>query len=36
MLKITGNAYDIITRALENEKQSPDEQLYVRLSIGIG
>jgi hypothetical protein len=36
MLKVTGSAYDLIKRALEEEKKTPDETLYVRLSMGIG
>lgn len=36
MLKVTGSAYDLIKRALEEEKKTPDETLFVRLSMGIG
>lgn len=36
MFQITGLAYELITKAIENEKKTADEQLYVRLSIGIG
>lgn len=36
MFQITGRAYELISKAIENEKKTADEQLYVRLSIGIG
>ncbi len=36
MFQITGPAYDLISRAIEKGKKMDDEQLYVRLSIGIG
>lgn len=36
MLKVTGTAYEIITNALKKEKNSPNEHLFVRLSMGIG
>ncbi len=36
MLNVTSRAHQIIEQALEKEKKSPDEHLYVRLGIGIG
>lgn len=36
MLNVTSRAHCLIDNALEKERRSPDEKLYVRLSIGIG
>ncbi|PWW25780.1 hypothetical protein DFO73_11272 [Cytobacillus oceanisediminis] len=37
MFKMTANAINVISNAIENEKKDkPAEQLYVRLSMGIG
>jgi uncharacterized alkaline shock family protein YloU len=37
MFKMTANAINVISNAIENEKKGkPAEQLYVRLSMGIG
>jgi hypothetical protein len=36
MFKITESAYTTLEDVIEREKQSPDEELFVRLSMGIG
>ncbi|MDF2903328.1 MAG: hypothetical protein K0S25_966 [Bacillus sp. (in: firmicutes)] len=36
MLNVTSRAHCLIDKALEKERRSPDEKLYVRLSIGVG
>ncbi|SFA89145.1 hypothetical protein SAMN04488577_2491 [Bacillus sp. cl95] len=36
MFKISGNAYDILSKTIKNEKKHPTEQLFARVSIGIG
>jgi hypothetical protein len=36
MFKITGAAADKLLGAVEKERKTADEQLFVRLSMGIG
>lgn len=36
MFKMTGAAADKLLDAVEKERKSEDEKLYVRLSMGIG
>lgn len=36
MIKITGQAQELILNAITKERKSVEEHLYVRLSIGIG
>jgi hypothetical protein len=36
MFKITGNAQQYLLQQVEREKQTEEETLYVRLSMGIG
>ncbi len=36
MFKITGSAGQVLLEIVESEKQSPDEELFVRLTMGIG
>jgi len=36
MFSITESAYRILAEKLEEERQSPDEELFLRLSMGIG
>lgn len=36
MLKVTEAAYQILLSAVEKEKHTEDEVLYVRLTMGIG
>ena len=36
MFKITSSAFDILEQAIKNERNSEDEKLFVRLTMGIG
>lgn len=36
LLKMTENARILLEAAIEKEKQTPDEPLFVRLSMGVG
>lgn len=36
MFKITGSAGQVLLEIVESEKQTPDEELFVRLTMGIG
>lgn len=36
MFKITESASSILAGVIEREKQTPDEELLVRLSMGVG
>jgi hypothetical protein len=36
LFKITESAHSILVGIIEREKQSPNEELLVRLSMGIG
>lgn len=36
MLKLTEPAYDVLLAAVEKEKRTEEEVLYVRLTMGIG
>jgi hypothetical protein len=36
MFQITSSAYQKLENILASEKEIPDEELYIRLSMGIG
>ena len=36
MFKITSSAFDVLEQAIKNERNSEDEKLFVRLTMGIG
>lgn len=36
MLNVSAAAYEELVKAIESNKQTPDEVLYVRLTMGIG
>ena len=36
LFKITSSAYDVLEQAIKNERNSEDEKLFVRLTMGIG
>ncbi|MDR7001712.1 hypothetical protein J2Y67_004186 [Neobacillus niacini] len=36
MFKITGSAGQVLQKVVDSEKQSPEEELFVRLTMGIG
>lgn len=36
MFKMTDSAYKRLQTALEKEKHTPDEKLFIRLGMGIG
>ena len=36
LFKITNSAFDVLEQAIRKEKNSEEEQLFVRLTMGIG
>lgn len=36
MFKLSGSAHQFLTENVEREKQTSDEDLFVRLSMGVG
>jgi hypothetical protein len=36
LFNITGSAHKLLALTIEKEKESPDEQLFLRLSMGVG
>lgn len=36
MFKVTESAYRVLIKTVNNEKKTVDEELYLRLSMGIG
>lgn len=36
LFKITSSAFEVLEQAIKNERNTEDEKLYVRLTMGIG